>query len=790
MSNKASLITGLKLSAAAAALAAFAAPAFAQDAPAPAPTGTSAEEQAAATDQNGEVITVTARRRAESLINVPIAMTAFSGEQLENEGAVDLTDIADTTPNVTIEASRGTNSTLTAFIRGVGQQDPVAGFEAGVGLYLDDVYLNRPQAALLDIYDVERIEVLRGPQGTLYGRNTIGGAIKYVTRRLPDTPTLNLRGTLGTYQQADLVVTASAPISEDRALRLGGSVARLSRGGFGDNLTTGLENYNKDIWAGRLSAEINNEHNVFVRFQGDYTADDSNPRGGHRLIPGIATGAPVLANVFDSRGGLLDPTQQVRAWGLSLYAEVKPTSDLTLRSITAYRRDHSGTPIDFDALPSVNVDVPAVYRNRQTSQELQLLYDHGPFNALLGAYYLDAHATTIFDVRLPGGVTALTFGNVGTETYAVFGDFTYDFSPMFSVSLGGRYTWDQRDSTVLRQTFLGGGSPFFNGAGVLFATTSNFHGNADFRKFTPRASASFHPGENQTIYASYSRGFKGGGFDPRGVTTACRTPTGVVCNTQQIYDFMSFDPETVTSYELGYRAALLDHRLNLSLSLFHADYRNVQVPGSVGTILNGQQTFIGITTNAGQARFQGVEFEGNAIVARNFASSHDSLNLSWSLGYLNADYIHFIDSRGIDVASERQIQNTPKWTASATLNYGTAVAGGMLNFITTVSYRSASQQFELRTPMLDQGAFTLWDANLVWHSDNDRWSLGVHGRNLTNKRYIVSGYNFLSQNPDTGNFNRNAVTGNYIPTLGNEGVLTAFYGNPRQVYLTVGLNFR
>ena len=202
------------------------------------------------------MITVTARRRAESLIDVPIAISAYSGEQLDNEGAIDLTDIADTTPNVTIEASRGTNSTLTVFIRGVGQQDPVAGFEAGVGLYLDDVYLNRPQAALLDIYDVERIEVLRGPQGTLYGRNTIGGAIKYVTRRLPADPQLNIRGTLGTYQQADLVVTASTPVTEDRRLRIGGSVARLSRGGFGDNLTTGLENYNKDVWAGRLVGRI------------------------------------------------------------------------------------------------------------------------------------------------------------------------------------------------------------------------------------------------------------------------------------------------------------------------------------------------------------------------------------------------------------------------------------------------------------------------------------------------------------------------------------------------------
>src|SRR3546814_2688832 len=125
------------------------------------------------------------------------------------QGALDITDISDTTPNVTLEASRGTNSTLTAFIRGVGQQDPVAGFEAGVGIYLDDIYLNRPQAALLDIYDVERIEVLRGPQGTLYGRNTIGGAVKYVTRRLPDEPSARLPAPLAPHKHADLVLAPS-----------------------------------------------------------------------------------------------------------------------------------------------------------------------------------------------------------------------------------------------------------------------------------------------------------------------------------------------------------------------------------------------------------------------------------------------------------------------------------------------------------------------------------------------------------------------------------------------------
>ena len=178
-----------------AALVAMPATAATQEQPVADATAADPALEDAVESDTGEIV-VTARRRAESLQDVPIAVTAYSGEQLEREGAIDITDIGDTTPNVTIEVSRGTNSTLTAFIRGIGQQDPVAGFEQGVGLYLDDVYLNRPQAAVLDIYDVERIEVLRGPQGTLYGRNTIGGAIKYVTRRLPNEPAVSRANTL------------------------------------------------------------------------------------------------------------------------------------------------------------------------------------------------------------------------------------------------------------------------------------------------------------------------------------------------------------------------------------------------------------------------------------------------------------------------------------------------------------------------------------------------------------------------------------------------------------------
>jgi iron complex outermembrane receptor protein len=756
-----------------------AAPAFAQDAPA---DETQASDEAG---QDGEIV-VTARRREERLLNVPIAVTAFSGAQLEAQGALDITDIGATTPNVTVEVSRGTNSTLSAFIRGVGQQDPVAGFEAGVGLYLDDVYLNRPQAAVLDIYDVERIEVLRGPQGTLYGRNTIGGAVKYVTRRIGNDPTFKLRGAYGSYNQLDGVLSASAPIG-DTGFKIGGAIARLTRDGFGDNLTTGQENYNKNVWAGRATVEFEPSDSAYFRVSGDYTHDKSNTRGGHRLIPGIVSGTPVLADVFDSQGGLLDPKQDVESYGVTGFAELKPTDWLTFRSITGYRKDDSATPIDFDALAAVQVDVPAFYNNKQFSQEAQFLVDTGGFSGLAGIYYLDAEARTVFDVRLPGGVTAQTLGNVDTATVAVFGDATYDFNDMFSVSAGGRYTWDTRRSTILRRTYLGGGSPIFGGTGTLFATTSDFRGVGKFEQFTPRASLSFKPDTNNTLYASWAKGFKGGGFDPRGQSSACRTPTGATCTTQQVYDFLSFDPEKVTTYEIGYKASLFDRRLTFAAAVFNSNYTDVQVPGSIGTLVGGMQTFIGITTNAGKARIRGVEIEGNAVLARDLGATGGALNLSWSFGYLDAKYLSFIDSRGIDVASRRKIQNTPDTTASATLGYYVPVGDGSVNLSGTWSYRSDSQQFELRVPMLDQPAYSLFDANLVWDI-NKNFSLGVHGKNLANKRYIVAGYSFLSQNPDTGDFLKTAG-GAYIPTLGTEGVLTAYYGNPRQVFVTGTVKF-
>jgi iron complex outermembrane receptor protein len=783
-------------------------------------TPANAQTQNQAADASDQAIVVTARRRNELLLDVPVAVTAFSGEQLDRQGALDITDIGDTTPNVTFEVSRGTNTTLTAFIRGIGQQDPVAGFEQGVGLYLDDVYLNRPQASVLDIYDVERIEVLRGPQGTLYGRNTTGGAIKYVTRRIPtDGAHVRLRTNVGTHGQFDAIASASAPLTS--TLRIGASVARLSNTGFGKNLTTDERNYNKDIWAARGTVELEPAPDAFFRLSGDYTWDDSNPRGGHRLIPNLCTTAcglpeaPVLSDVFDSQGALNSPKQKVRSGGVALHGEIGLNDWLKFRTITAYRKDRSATPIDFDALPAVDVDVPAIYKNHQFSQEFQVVADKGPLQGVAGAYYLNASAFDVFDVRLytslPGvlpGLTAVTRGDVKTKTWAIFGDFTYDFTPQLSVSLGARFTNDKRHAQVFRANFLNGGSPELGGSppfGVgaqLGAPTSSFDGKRKDTAFTPRASISFKPNPNHNLYISYSRGFKGGGFDPRGLTTATpRTDPAIPPTAEQIYDFMAFDPEKVDSYEAGWKASLLNRRLQFALAVFDAEYKDIQVPGSIGGVTaGGVPTFVGVTTNAGKARFRGVELETNARLAQDFATGGDRLTFAGTLGYLDAKYRHFLtvvtrNEQGVpivpvevDVANFRKIQNTPKWTLSGSLDYDTPLGGGRLDANTTVSYRSSSQQFELHTPGLDQKGFALWDANLVWRSAGNRYELGLHGKNLANKKYIVAGYNFLTQNPFTGEFILNGA-GQPIPALGKTGVLTAFYGNPRQIFLSAALNF-
>lgn len=747
-------------------------PAFAQE---------EAEED---TTARQERIVVTAQRREQNLQDVPLSVTAVTGDALADLGAVDITDVAKMSPNVTLEASRGTNSTLSAFIRGVGQQDPVAGFESGVGIYLDDVYLNRPQGAVLDIMDVERIEVLRGPQGTLYGRNTIGGAVKYVTKRLSDEPTLEATVNIGAYNQAEGIVKASTPVSEN--FRVGAALARLTRSGYGDNLIqSGVDNYNKDILAARVSAELDMSDRLSWRFSADYVQDDSDPKQGHRLLPGGPSGAPVLDDIYDTRAGLNVTEQEVKGYGASLVGEFEVNDFLTIKNILAYRDDESTTPIDFDSLPVADLDVPAIYENDQFSEELQFLFSGDKLNGLVGFYYLDANAYTGFDVVLAQlgdlislpGLNAQTVGDVNTKTWSVFADFTYDFTDQLSLAVGGRYTDDERDSRVLRTTYIGGFSDLFGGPGVAIATTSDFSGTNSWNDFSPRVSLAYKPTPDHNLYATYSQGFKGGGFDPRGQTTAAPDldQDGTV-TAAEIYEFMAFDPEEVESIEVGLKSELFDGRAQTNIALFTMDYTDVQVPGSIGVDTNGDgvnDTFTGVTTNAGKAKIEGVEFDGRALLGADVFKAGDTFNVAWSLGHLfTAQYDEFIQN-GVNIADQAVIQNTPETTASLNLNYTKpmtfADTDGYLSLIASASHRSESSQFEFTGP-LDQDAFTLLDASLVWNSDN--WKVGLHGKNLTDEEYIVAGYDFAINS-----------------SLGLENNLTAFYGAPRTWTLSVGYKY-
>lgn len=724
-----------------------------------------ADQQASASGGGeGNEIVVTARRREETLLEVPMAVSAYSAATLDNRGVQNISEIAQSAPSVTIEPSRATNSTLTAFIRGVGQQDPLAGFEPGVALYIDDVYIARPQGALLDVYDVERIEILRGPQGTLYGRNAVGGAIKYVTRRLSAEPSGEFRFSLGTYKQLDAVGKVSLPLGD--AVRIGFAAASLNRDGFGRNLTTGRDNYDKEVKAVRGTIEILPSDALFVRIAGDYSVDDSDPVAGWRPYPGAVSRTPVTRSKYDTYAGAainastagIRGRNQVKGGGLSGLIEFEASDQVTLKSITAWRKDHTDSVIDFDSLAVDDFDAPVVYRNEQFSQEFQLLYKSDRLNGVVGFYYLDAKAANDFDVVLGqtgrlvfrAPLTSYTGGSVDTKAWSVFADLTYDFSDQLSLTLGGRYTSDKRHADIFRANYLGAGSPFFGNASAVFlAATSDYEASRTFKNFSPRAVVSYQPSDSLNLYASYSRGFKAGSFDPRGANFA--TPEVV----------KGYNPEILDSYEAGVKTRFDGGYVNLAA--FYSDYKDLQVPGSLPIDSNRDgidDGFVGAVTNAGKAVIKGVELEGTVRLL-------PGLNLIANGSLLDPKYKRFIVN-GANVASQRRIQNTPDFQSYVALNYGSALGEGRLNVTGSWSHKSSISQFETPTPDIDQKAYDLFDASMVWNLDNGL-SFGVHGKNLTDTRYKTSGY--------------------FFPTLGLERNISAFYGAPRTVTFSVGYRF-
>ncbi|MEW5686110.1 MAG: TonB-dependent receptor [Pseudomonadota bacterium] len=718
--------------------------------------------QAAAGDEVAiEEVTVTARRREESLKDVPVAVTAVSGERLEATGAADITTLQQSTPNLTVQVARGSNSTLISFIRGVGQQDPLWGFEPGVGLYIDDVYVARPQAAVLDIFEVERLEVLRGPQGTLYGRNTIGGAIKYVTAKIQGDPQVRLRANLGSYDQRDFIASAKGMVTDN--LGVGLTWATFNRDGFGKNLTTGAEHYDKDVVAARGTVEFSPTDSLFFRLSGDIVTDRSNPRHGHRETPGLtATGAPiptatVLDDVYDTRAGAGDKNH-VEARGVSFLGEWKASETLTFKSITAYRAGETEGVIDFDNEPAALLDVPARYNDHQFTQEFQALYTSDRLQGVFGLYYLNATAAGAFDTVVgQANLSIATAGHVDTKSYSAFADFSYDLTDQLSISVGGRYTKDKKTGQVYRQNFTGLKSPLFgNSTAIPGLVRSNFTSSDTYERFTPRVSVSYDWTPEVTTYASFSQGFKSGGFDMR--ADAILTPSSVD----------GYDPEKVDSYEAGLKGYFLDGRLSLNSAVFYSKYKDQQVTlqTPVGASIASQ------VANVGKSHIYGAEFEGVARFTPDIFAN-------FSLGYTKAEFDEY---RALDLtrtppvirdfADERVFQNTPKWNGSVSLTWRHDLGDhGSIAFIPSASYRSSFHMFEVPS-ILDQDSYWLLDASLVWTSADERYRVGVHGKNLGDEEYRVGGYNFPQS---AGVLFGNSVSG--------------FYGPPRTVTVSLEAKF-
>ncbi len=714
-------------------------------------------------------VVVSARRRDEALKDVPVAVTSYSAEKLGRTGAADITSLQQTTPNLTLQVARGSNSTLIAFIRGVGQQDPLWGFEPGVGLYVDDVYVARPQGAVLDIYDIQRIEVLRGPQGTLYGRNTIGGAVKYVTKPLGRKPAFDAKVNLGSYNNQDFILSGALPLGD--TLTVGAAIASEKHDGYGKNLYTGAQQYNKDVMAYRLSADWHPNDRFSARFNYDNYTDNSNPRHGHRetvakdafggtLYTGAnaAYGLPT-ASVYDTYAGIGDKNKVVND-GASATLEYKASDHWTLKSISAVRKGHTNSVIDFDGTPKNALDVQAFYGDSQATQEFQALYSGEHWSTVAGLYYLNSTSEGAFDTILgtydayaglgaiyakyANGLTALTQGKVRTQSWAAFFDSSVKVTDKLSFSIGGRYTTDHKTGSVYKANYYGAHSPYFGGTVFLTAAPdlkTNYTNQRTFSAFTPRISASYAFTQAVTGYASLSTGFKSGGFDMRG--DASVTPDTV----------KGYAPEHVRTAEVGLKGGLFDNAINFAADYFVSKYTDVQIT---------RQTTVGSTVasqveNAGKAGMSGYEFEGTWRIL-------PSLTANATIGYIDAKYDEFLSynvTTGVttNIAATAKFQNTPKWTNSFGLNWRSMVAGGTLVVSPQASYRSDMQMFEFAVPLLDQKAFWLYDLGGSWTTPNGHYKIGVYGRNLSDQKYKVGGYNF--------------------PTAGFGNSVTSFYGPPK-----------
>ena len=719
------------------------APALAQEAEAEAEEAMTEEEEAQLL-QESDVIVVTARKREENVQEVPVAITVLTGEVLEDRGAFDISEIQASVPNLSIYPGRNQSSTLTAFMRGVGQADPLWGVDPGVGLYLDDVYIARPQGALLDVFDLQRIEVLRGPQGTLYGKNTIGGAIKYVSRELTDRPEGMVSFGGGEHGTQDFKFSISGPLVEGK-VRAKLAFASLQRDGYGTNLFTGREMSNKDTTAFRLALDWLASEDVTVKFAYDKTEDNAEPKGYFRLAanpfcPLFGITCEPLSNRFDTEGGI-DPANGTDSEGYSMVIDWDINDDWLFKSITAHRESDTKNNIDFDTTPAVIADTKTDYFDEQDSQEFQFIYTGGDrLNGVLGFYYFDGFAGGNVPFNFfAGAVAGVTDGDTDTESLALFGDGSYLVNDKLTFNFGARFTEEDKNGRA------------FNTIGP--AVVSDYDKSTTFSSVAPKLGVDYQFNDDVMGYITASRGFKSGGYNVRAQETFFPESSE------------PFDDEVLTVVEVGVKSFLADNSLLLNAAAFVGDYTDVQVSTFTSYDSDGDgvdDSFYGDFLNAGDATLNGLEVEFDWK-----SPTVSWLGLSGNLSFLDSDSDP-IDEDGNGLIDIQVITNAPEFTGALNLNVNTPAWGGLISGSVGYSYRDDStltNEGNGVSPIV-QPSFDLVNAWVSWLSGDGTWRFTINGKNLTDEEYLTSGYN--------------------IPTL---GVLTGSYGDPKSVTASIGYRF-
>lgn len=738
--------------------------------------GVFAQNTSASTNMQIEEVVVTARRRKENIQEVPLAVTAFQGRDLEARDVSDITQFGDLAPNVTLKPTAslsGSSNASAFFVRGIGQTDFAITTDPGVGTYVDGVYIARSIGGVLDTLDVESIEVLRGPQGTLFGRNTIGGAINIRTRRPGDEYSLDARFTIGSRQRRDISAAVNFPISEKLKARLSllsrnqdGYVRRLVAFDDGGQLlaTGGKDNANvlddrqgnKNNDTIRATVEYQMTERVNLLLTADSTTIDEQSAASTSAISSAGLVGPTAMAPLNVPGlGLVSPgdprfiTDDIDTtyatgqngtildiWGVSLLATVD-LDMFEVKSITAYRstkgafnRDGDGTPF---SLSQQTRDIDY----EQISQELQVngsSFDDR-LDWTLGVYYFEENAKDKVFVSLGnlfGPGPSIDIDNVIDNTsLAVFGQGTYRVTDKLSVTGGLRWTRDEKTYDTFQAI------PIIDLVVVDGVKTNNF------KAVTGRLGVEYKVSEDHLLYASASKGFKSGGFTPRYVAPVAAP--------------LSFNPETVWSYEVGSKWKGFDNRARLNVAAFYSKYKDIQLVlfDDFGAPIN---------QNAGDATIWGIEAEGIFIF-------NEFFKISSTAGYIDAGFDNVIPPGGASpfqpVTVNSKFPNTPEFQSSVSPEFTVPVDSDYLlrGRIDWIFSSSVNQTFE-NDPELFQKSYHMFDASVVLEDENNDWSLtfGVH--NLTDKRIIIGGG--IGRVPGFGDKNYNA---------------------PREWYLTVRKGF-